>query len=267
MRAVGGLADGSAAGGQPISSTGIYSIKVPELFDPDNPAAISVLGDTYARFRLSTDENLAYDGPASDGEVEDYLVTIEIGDATIEGLKFNDINNSGTVDAGEAGLPGVMLYLDLNNDGQFTQLDTDGDGIKDWSEPIAITRRDNLATPGVNEAGLFEFTGLFPGSYVVREDLASLPGWQQTFPDADAPVPGGQMNADGSYTITVGAGETVSGLLFGNFQPPKVAVTDVSVAEGADGETTIVNVTFERPVLRRAGGRKYRTADGYGRGR
>ena len=254
---------GSAAGGQPISPTGIYSITVPELFDPENPAAISVLGDTYARFRLSSDENLSYDGPASDGEVEDYLVTIAIGDTTIEGFKFNDINNSGTVDAGEAGLPGAMLYLDLNNDGQFTELDTDGDGVVDWSEPVAITRRDNLATPAVNEAGLFEFSGLFPGSYVVREDLSSLPGWQQTFPNMDAPVPGGQMNADGSYTITVGAGETVSDLLFGNFQPPRVAVTDVSVAEGAEGETTIVNVTFERtgsfgaPVVV-----NYRTVDG-----
>ncbi|MEM7313604.1 MAG: GEVED domain-containing protein, partial [Planctomycetota bacterium] len=37
----------------------------------------AVLGDTYARFRLSTQSGLSYFGRASDGEVEDYPVTIE----------------------------------------------------------------------------------------------------------------------------------------------------------------------------------------------
>lgn len=34
------------------------------------------LGETYARFRLNSGGGLMYKGPASDGEVEDYLVTI-----------------------------------------------------------------------------------------------------------------------------------------------------------------------------------------------
>jgi len=36
----------------------------------------AVPGDTYARFRISTQEGLSYDGVAPDGEVEDYLVNI-----------------------------------------------------------------------------------------------------------------------------------------------------------------------------------------------
>ena len=34
-------------------------------------------GTTYARFRLSTAGNLGVGGPAADGEVEDYAVTIQ----------------------------------------------------------------------------------------------------------------------------------------------------------------------------------------------
>lgn len=38
-------------------------------------------GETYARFRLSTDADLSPAGPASDGEVEDYQLTIDDGNA------------------------------------------------------------------------------------------------------------------------------------------------------------------------------------------
>jgi hypothetical protein len=41
----------------------------------DVPANAEV-GDTYARFRFSTAGGLSYDGPADDGEVEDYMVNI-----------------------------------------------------------------------------------------------------------------------------------------------------------------------------------------------
>ncbi|MEZ4729911.1 MAG: GEVED domain-containing protein [Caldilineaceae bacterium] len=40
---------------------------------PANADTTQLLG---ARFRLSTDTNLGPDGPASDGEVEDYLIAV-----------------------------------------------------------------------------------------------------------------------------------------------------------------------------------------------
>ncbi|MCX6258937.1 MAG: GEVED domain-containing protein [Bacteroidia bacterium] len=43
------------------------------FFVPSN----AVIGNTYARFRLSTTSGLSYNGAAPDGEVEDYLVTID----------------------------------------------------------------------------------------------------------------------------------------------------------------------------------------------
>jgi len=42
-----------------------------------NVPAGALIGDTYARFRINATGGLSYDGEAGDGEVEDYVVTIE----------------------------------------------------------------------------------------------------------------------------------------------------------------------------------------------
>ncbi|MCP4568665.1 MAG: hypothetical protein GY841_13895, partial [FCB group bacterium] len=50
----------------------------------DVPTSATAGLDTYARFRLSSVSELSFDGPATDGEVEDYQVTIrglDLGDA------------------------------------------------------------------------------------------------------------------------------------------------------------------------------------------
>src|SRR5205085_4472198 len=101
--------------------------------------------------------------------------TIDIGAveryyATISGRKFHDIqitDNNGNVtrsyngiqDAGEEGLAGWTMYLDLN---QNSQLD---DG-----EPTAITDAN----------GNYTFTQIVPGaSYTVAE--VNQPGWTRTY--------------------------------------------------------------------------------------
>lgn len=61
------------------------------LFDVSGAA---VAGDTYARFRLSTSGNLDPGGAASDGEVEDYAVTI-LPDGE---FSLGDLNLNGAVD-------------------------------------------------------------------------------------------------------------------------------------------------------------------------
>jgi len=55
-----------------------------------NVPAAAALGDTYARFRYSTDRLLYAKGPGSFGEVEDYLITIVSGDS----LDFGDAPDS-----------------------------------------------------------------------------------------------------------------------------------------------------------------------------
>jgi hypothetical protein len=78
------------------------------------------IGETFARFRLSTAGGLLPTGSAPDGEVEDYQVIIldTPGPGTISGLKWHDLDGNGSQDVGEPGLEGWTIFLDLNGDGQ-----------------------------------------------------------------------------------------------------------------------------------------------------
>ncbi|NER36907.1 MAG: VWA domain-containing protein [Oscillatoria sp. SIO1A7] len=78
-------------------------------------------------------------------------------------------------------LPNVTIYLDLNDNGAL-----------DASEPSQVTDVD----------GLYQFTDLAPGDYVVREVVE--PGFTQTAP------------AGGFAKITLGEDEVVSDVNFGN---------------------------------------------------
>ena len=66
------------------------------------------------RFRLSTDPNLGPNGPATDGEVEDYLVTVRHFDLAL--IKRLATDQSATVHPGEA----VTFTMTIQNQGQLT---------------------------------------------------------------------------------------------------------------------------------------------------
>ena len=104
--------------------------------------------------------------------------------ASITGSKWLDVTADGRqrlIDAdptepkGDVFLPGWQVYLDLNNN-----------GIWDVGEPQTTTLADDPTTADVDETGHYEFTGLLPGTYVVREVpqagyVQSLPGGQELF--------------------------------------------------------------------------------------
>ena len=81
-------------------------------------------------------------------------------DASIAGRAFADTNRNGTRDAGERGLPGITVWLDV-----------DGNGALDAGEPSMVTSADLFYTPAVDEAGTYQFTHLRGGDYSVREIL------------------------------------------------------------------------------------------------
>jgi subtilisin family serine protease len=75
-------------------------------------------------------------------------------DSSIRGSIFSDRNNNGVRDAGETGLAGVTVYLDLNHNGRL-----------DVGERSARTAAD----------GSYSFTGLAAGTYLVAQ--VAPPGW------------------------------------------------------------------------------------------
>ena len=94
------------------------------------------------------------------GEVES---SIDCGNVyrpnEIHGFKFDDLDADHFRDAGEPGIGGVTIYIDLDRDNVF-----------DADEPSTVTGAD----------GSYSFTNLLPGAYVVREIATA--GSVQTFP-------------------------------------------------------------------------------------
>ena len=101
---------------------------------------------------------------------------------SISGQVFNDINGSGTKDAGEGGLASVTVYIDSNNNGTLDPGETS-------------TTSDS--------GGNYVLGGVAAGTRVVREVIPA--GYSQT-----APLP------SGSYSVSVLSGATVSGRNFGD---------------------------------------------------
>ena len=118
----------------------------------------------------------------------------------LSGTKWHDLDQDGTRDGGEPGLAGWTIYVDEN-----------GNGERDGGEPSATTGGD----------GSYQIDDLEAGTYTVREVLQN--GWQQTFP------------AGGSHTVSVDAGETTTGVDFGNAQNPQSADLGVLVRLAGPG--------------------------------
>ncbi|MFO1022942.1 MAG: SdrD B-like domain-containing protein [Planctomycetales bacterium] len=116
------------------------------------------------------------------------------------------LNNS-TGFASEKGMAGVQVYLDL-----------DSDGVLDAGEPKTVTLDDDPDTDTIDETGIYRFTNLTPGTYVIREVVPS--GYVQTHPGA----PGLGWSAN------VTAGKTVRNGDFGNAANPNLTGLPASVS-------------------------------------
>ncbi|NUQ64040.1 MAG: cadherin-like domain-containing protein [Pirellulales bacterium] len=111
----------------------------------------------------------------------------------IRGVKFEDTNGNRLRDAGEPGIAGVTIFIDL-----------DRDDVRDPDEPTTATGAD----------GSYSFAGLTPGAYVVREILGS--GYVRTFPTTTGGIlwPAGVSNpavgnmSPSEITISLADGES-----------------------------------------------------------
>ncbi|MDA1048953.1 MAG: hypothetical protein O3C40_00535 [Planctomycetota bacterium] len=133
---------------------------------------------------------LAEDGGSHNVDVStgltlDHLDFGNFRDATIQGLKFNDLNNNSVQDTGELGLIGWTIFSDANNNGSL-----------DGGEVSTVTASDGTYSLKVG-----------PGTHKVRE--AQQANWIQTTTNP----------AD----ITPTSGEVISNIVFGNFRIPTIA--------------------------------------------
>ena len=102
---------------------------------------------------------------------------------SVAGNVFNDVNADGAKNGTDTALANWKVWLD-----------TDRDGVLDPTERTAIT----------DSAGNYKFTGLWPGSYRIREVMPA--GWRRTTPKYGYPE------------LNVAAGQNITGYNFGNTQ-------------------------------------------------
>jgi subtilisin family serine protease len=117
----------------------------------------------------------------------DFGSRIPPADATIAGFVWEDVDNDGQRDAGEAGRGGVTVFLDGNGNGSLEPGETSTTSAAD---------------------GAYTFTGLASGSY--RVAALAPGGFGQTSPAPAAPF----------YDLTLAAGQHYTGADFGLHNPP-----------------------------------------------
>lgn len=129
------------------------------------------------------------------------------------------LNNQGQVTS-EPGLGGVVIYIDLNEDGDL-----------DFDEPQTVTAFDDPNT-SIDETGTWRFDGITEGVYIIREVVP--PGYYQTAPSA------------GFHIVNLGIGEDVTGLEFGNAEivVPEVTLKLSTNAISENGGSATVTATL-----------------------
>ena len=120
----------------------------------------------------------------------DYLV------GQIRGTKWEDRNGNGARDAGEPGLAGVTIYLDLKENGLF-----------DNGEPSAVTVVDVPATASIDETGKYELLDVPVGMYAVAEVVPDR--YEATYPGTGT---GGTGQLTFVSSLREGAGSNIDGL-------------------------------------------------------
>ena len=145
-------------------------------------SANALLGNTFARFRFSTQQNLSYTGLASDGEVEDYQVTIQPADAMDYGDAPDSYRTLAASNGARHGSTGPNVFMgnlrDLEMNGQPT-VNAMGDDINPLGAPD-------------DEDGVVFKTPMIPGQIATVKITVNMTGaFQQGWID---------FNADGDFT-------------------------------------------------------------------
>ncbi|HPQ96031.1 MAG TPA: GEVED domain-containing protein, partial [Thiolinea sp.] len=156
-----------------------------------------VTGNTFARLRLTTDAlgSGGSAGTASNGEVEDYLLTIS-SSFTVSGRVFRDANVNMSPDAGEAGLSRLPMVLYDTVNGTCTSTYTDA-------------------------GGEYRFTGVLSGNYQVYEASGAVVPAPENCGPGFAKDPSGYLSTTASVSGAFDvSGADVAGMDFGDITRP-----------------------------------------------
>jgi hypothetical protein len=164
------------------------------------PAGTYIVRVEFSTLPQGSAQTYDLDGVASLHEASRTLATsenalnVDFGyrsNAAVGDFVWNDLDADGVQDAGESGINGVRVYLDINGNGSFDSA----------TEPSAIT----------NTSGAYSITNLMPGNFTARVDVSTLPaGFVQTY-DAVGFL-------DDAATFFVSANQTRSDIDFGYTQ-------------------------------------------------
>ncbi|HET6882333.1 MAG TPA: TIGR03118 family protein [Pirellulales bacterium] len=172
--------------------------------------AYSQIGSDVVRVTLS-DKTPGTATATATGLASVTTTTTTTATATISGEVFNDFNDDGIFSPGEPGLAGRTVFLNV-----------DGSGQADGTNPQTTT----------DASGNFTFTGLTAGSYAVMEAVTPNQGVTVTTP---------------TQTVSVTAGQTVSGVEIGNLMTsPVVPMHAVTVPPAAsDANTAYIDAIYQ----------------------
>ncbi len=138
-----------ATGTYTINSLSYGTTTIREVAQPGITATTAVVINT---FLLNGEQRVGVN--FGNREPTDYIIS---------GSAFNDANANGVRDSGEAGVSGVTIVIDANNN-----------GIVDPTEQSTTSSVDLFYTPGVNEIGTYSFTHLARGTYHLIEVLPAI---------------------------------------------------------------------------------------------
>ncbi len=180
---------------QDLNALGTINLQVDVPYD-------AVVGQTFARFRWSSDFGIGAGGPAVDGEVEDYQVTVGNGGTTLSGRIFIDngeggaFAHDGLIGGSETGgaFGSIALFDGVGN--QIANGVVNPDGT--WSSTLPLGY----------SGGVQLVTSAAPGYRTISEDRSTLSGVVNT------------NDNDGIYTFNVVAGMSHAGLNIGVIANP-----------------------------------------------